>query len=249
MTTFRLERLAAVDSTNAEAMRRALAGERGPLWIMADVQTAGRGRAGRSWASASGNLHASLLVTLDAPAARAPQLALVAGVAVVDAIAAAMRPAPPGLRLKWPNDILIGSEKAGGILIESTTAPGTGTDPAALAAVIGIGLNVASRPEGLDQPATFLAAHGACPAPAALLAHIAEQAASWLAAWDEGAGFAAVREAWLNHAHPIGERLSINTGSERIAGTFLGLDQEGALVLGAESGTRRFAFGDVSLAR
>lgn len=242
-TERRLARLPEVDSTNAEALRRAAAGERGPLWILADVQTAGRGRAGRSWVSEPGNLHASLLVTLSAPASKAYQLSLVAGIAVFDAIAQAMNPAPEGLRLKWPNDILIGQEKAGGILIESTTSA------AGLAAVIGIGVDIARAPTDLGRPATHLARHGACPPPDVLLAHVAAAADGWLATWDQGAGFPAIRNAWLNRAHPIGERMSIDTGSERIAGAFLGLDEEGALVLDTDTGPRRFTFGDVSLAR
>lgn len=239
----RLARLAAVDSTNAEALRRAAAGERGPLWIMADVQTAGRGRAGRTWVSEPGNLHASLLVTLSAPAPKAYQLSLVAGIAVFDAIGEAMRPAPEGLRLKWPNDILIGREKAGGILIESTASP------AGLAAVIGIGIDIASVPPDLGRPVTHLALHGTCPGPDVLLAHIAAATEHWLGLWAEGKGFPTIRSAWLNRAHPIGERMSIDTGSERIEGAFLGLDEEGALVLDTQAGPRRFTFGDVSLAR
>lgn len=244
MTTHRFEHLASIDSTNAEAMRRAAAGERGPLWIMADEQTAGRGRAGRSWSSDPGNLQASLLLTLAAPPPKAYQLALVAGVAVFDAVYAAMQPrAPSGLRLKWPNDILIGGEKTGGILIESSSGS------AELTAVIGIGLNIASHPVALDRPATHLGAHGSCPGPEVVLASIADATTTWLATWDYGWGFAAVREAWLNRAHPIGERMSINTGSERVSGAFQGLDSEGALMLEAEGGIRRFTFGDVSLAR
>lgn len=242
-TDVRCAHHASLDSTNAEALRRAAAGERGPLWIVADVQTAGRGRAGRSWVSEPGNLHASLLVTLLAPAPKAYQLSLVAGLAVFEAIAAAMSPPPPALHLKWPNDILIGADKAGGILIESTTTA------EGLAAVIGIGVDIASVPPGLGRPATYLAAHGTPPAPDALLRRIATATDDWLAAWDGGAGFPVIREAWLKRAHPIGERMSIDTGAERIAGAFGGLDEEGALVLDTEAGPRRFTFGDVTLAR
>jgi BirA family biotin operon repressor/biotin-[acetyl-CoA-carboxylase] ligase len=240
---FRLDRLAEVDSTNAEAMRRAVAGERGPLWIIADRQTAGRGRAGRSWASEPGNLQASLLTAVETPVSSASQLALVAGIAVFDAIATAVGAAPPGLRLKWPNDVLIDGRKAGGILIESTTTP------AGLIAVVGIGINIASAPDLPDRPATRLADHGFAGDPLALLARIADATTVWLAIWDRGTGFEVIREAWLNRAHPIGERMSINTGSERIAGAFLGLDAEGALLLDGPGGARRFTFGDVSLAR
>src|SRR5262245_60658958 len=107
-----------LDSTNAEALRRALAGEMGPLWIVAERQTGGRGRSGRSWLSEPGNLHASLLTVLPVSAPEAAQLSLVAGVAAVDAIRVAMSlPKDDALRLKWPNDVLITRAKAGGILV------------------------------------------------------------------------------------------------------------------------------------
>lgn len=238
-----IEELSSVDSTNAEAMRRVQAGEQGPLWIIAQSQTAGRGRSGRNWTSETGNLHASLLVTLVAPQPKAYQLALVAGVAVFDGIAAAMQPSPPALRLKWPNDIMIDGVKTGGILVESSLGSQR------LAAVIGIGLNIAATPAALDRPTTCLSVHGTCPEPRQLLEFLAEAMASWLAAWDEGRGFDAVREAWLNRAHPVGERMSVNTGSELVAGTFQGLDADGALLLEVGGAVRKFTFGDVTLAR
>jgi BirA family transcriptional regulator, biotin operon repressor / biotin---[acetyl-CoA-carboxylase] ligase len=249
------QHFAELDSTNAEAMRRAVAGERGPLWISAGRQSAGRGRAGRTWNSDDGNLHASLLVSLLAPAPKAYQLSLVAGVMVYEALSAVLPPpAQVALRLKWPNDILIGAAKAGGILIESTIVasgrdnqPGTG-DVARLAAIVGIGINIASHPRDLDRPVTSLGAHGATPAPEALLARIAAAAEHWIAAWRDGENFAAIRKAWLTRAHPIGERMSIDTGSERVTGTFEGLDADGSLLIDAGAGIRRFAFGDVSLA-
>jgi BirA family biotin operon repressor/biotin-[acetyl-CoA-carboxylase] ligase len=171
------------------------------------------------------------------------QLALVTGVAVFDALQSVIRPVPAGLRLKWPNDILIDDAKTGGILIESNV---TGD---LLVAVIGIGLNIATSPAIADRATTHLAAHGAAPEPHVVLELIADRMRTWLGTWDQGRGFAAVREAWLNRALPIGERLSINTGSDRVLGTFAGLDPEGALLLESGGGVRRFTFGDVSLAR
>jgi BirA family biotin operon repressor/biotin-[acetyl-CoA-carboxylase] ligase len=150
----RLVRLEEIDGTNAEAMRRVLGGEGGPLWVTAERQTAGRGRLGRAWTSQMGNLFASYVVTIDCPPATAAQLSLVAGVAVIDALWEAGDVA--GLRLKWPNDILVGEAKAGGILVESTSRPGRqGT-----VAVVGVGLNLSSAPQDLGQAATYLAAHG-----------------------------------------------------------------------------------------
>jgi biotin-(acetyl-CoA carboxylase) ligase len=109
-----------VGSTNREAFALAEAGVEGPLWIMARRQTAGRGRSDRQWVSAPRNLHASLLIRLDCPPTAVPQLSLLAGVATVDAIRQAAGGGPEGLRLKWPNDILIGHAKCAGILVQTS---------------------------------------------------------------------------------------------------------------------------------
>nr|MCH9765393.1 biotin--[acetyl-CoA-carboxylase] ligase [Alphaproteobacteria bacterium] len=114
-----------LESTNAEALRLAGEGERGPVWIHADMQTAGRGRNGRRWHSDAGNLAASLLFAPDAPVRSLHQLSLVAGVAVLEAVVQVGQGAgTANLKLKWPNDLLFGRAKAGGILIESTQLAG-----------------------------------------------------------------------------------------------------------------------------
>src|SRR5262249_11568967 len=146
-----------VGSTNAEAFALAKAGEKGPLWVMAHRQTQGRGRSGRRWVSEPGNLHASLLLSLACPPAATHQLSLLAGVAVVDAIGAVSADRPiRTLRLKWPNDVLIGGAKCAGILPESHA----GTSVGDALAVIGVGINLAWHPEDLGRAATHLGAHG-----------------------------------------------------------------------------------------
>src|SRR5712692_4211667 len=120
-----------VDSTNAEALRLAKARERGPLWIVAKEQSAGRGRRGRAWTSPAGNLHATLLLTDPSPPAVAPQLGFVAGLALCDAVAVAAPSLASRLALKWPNDLLCGGRKIAGILIEGEGDP--------VAAAVGIG--------------------------------------------------------------------------------------------------------------
>lgn len=242
----RLLHLPETDSTNAEAMRRALAGERTPLWVLADRQTSGRGRSGRAWTSDPGNLFASLLVSTACPPALAGQLSLVAGVAAIDALrkAAAEAP-PPGLRLKWPNDILIGAAKTGGILIESTRLK-SGEQRLA---VIGVGLNLVSAPDTLGRAATFLSAHGLSLSPQRALCFLAEAMDDWLRTWNDARGFADVRAAWLKRAGPIGEPLTVHAGGGLVSGRFAGLDEEGALVIAGPDGKeRRFTYGDVTLA-
>src|SRR2546430_2146073 len=100
-----------VVSTNSEALALASAGERGPLWVVAERQSGGRGRRGREWVSEAGNLFASLLLTNPAPPDRCPELAFVAALAVHDAVNEAAVPLKPSLAIKWPNDLLLGDAK------------------------------------------------------------------------------------------------------------------------------------------
>ena len=147
-----------IDSTNTEAMRRVAAGERGLLWITAKVQTAGKGRSGRAWVSQTGNLYASLITTLDVAPVVAHHLSLITGIAVVDAIRSAAAPATlPGLRLKWPNDVLLDGGKLAGLLMESTSDVVTGR----LVVVLGIGINLSVPPVDLGRAVASLTGAGA----------------------------------------------------------------------------------------
>lgn len=232
-------------STNADAMRLALQGEPLPLWVSARRQTGGRGRAGRGWQSDDCNLQASLAFLCAGPLIVAQELALLAGVAAIDAIRG-IKPlaSDVGLRLKWPNDILIGNAKTGGILVESTTARG---EPGFLA-VIGIGLNVATCPSGLGRAATSLAQNGLVTTPRAMLDEVADQMERWLAVWDAGRGFSHVREAWLSRAGTIGEAISVHTSSGRRTGTYRGLSPSGALLADCDGCLETITAGDVNLA-
>lgn len=229
-------------STNREALARAAEGEAGPLWIMARRQTAGRGRSGRSWVSERGNLYATLLARIACPPAAIAQVSLVTGVAVHDVIAEAAGRVPPGLRLKWPNDVLIGRAKCAGILAESVLGQNTVT------VAIGVGINLAWHPDDLGREATHLAALGIDTTPEAILELLAAAMDRRLMQWNGGAGFAATRAAWLERAGPAGEACSVNMGAEVIAGAFAGLDDSGALLIVDDAGRgRTVAFGDVSL--
>jgi len=244
--SFRSVILEEAGSTNTEAFKHALTGETGALWVMARRQTKGRGRSGRTWSPGPGNLYASLLQRLACPQSVVHQLSLLAGVAAVEAIAAATGPRIDGLRLKWPNDVLIGEAKCAGILPESRSGGGA----AEVVVVIGIGINLSSHPSGLGRAATDLAAQGVTVTPDAMLGVLAQAMQRWLGVWDGGRGFAAVRAAWLAHGGAVGESLTVDTGRERIAGTFLDLDPGGALVMRDTLGLeRKLTFGDVTLAR
>lgn len=236
-----------IDSTNTEGLRLAAQGEAGGLWIWAGAQRSGRGRAGRNWTSPTGNLYASLLLRPEVPLATAAQLSLLAGIAVHDTIAALAAPGAiqPPLQLKWPNDVLAGDAKLGGILLESTG--GTGGD--APAVVIGIGLNLAHAPADIGRPAISLASLGIAVTPAGALTVLASSLARWLAAWDEGRRFTEIRQAWLTRAQPQGAAIAVRQGARLITGRFLGIDEGGALLLQTEAGvSQRITAGDVSFA-
>ncbi len=232
-----------VDSTNAEAKRRAKAGEPGPLWIWSARQSQGRGRGGREWISQHGNLFASLLLGVNCPIRIAGQLALVAGIAAFDTVAKLIAyEGRSELLLKWPNDILLAGEKVAGMLLENV---GSTVDNRSVV-VIGIGINLANHPEDLPQPAVSLAAYGMTVAPADALEALAASTNEWLARWGEGNSFPSIRRAWLDRAGPTGRPLRVKINSEETAGVYAGLDADGALRLLTPDGfEHRIAAGDV----
>jgi BirA family biotin operon repressor/biotin-[acetyl-CoA-carboxylase] ligase len=243
----RIIELSQTGSTNKDAMRLALSGEALPLWVVARLQTSGKGRAGRSWQSLEGNLHASLAVLLQAPLERAGELALVAGIAFYDAVQQTCPLAlEAGLRLKWPNDILIGNAKSGGILVESTTARG---EPGFLA-VIGFGLNVTSVPAGLGRDVSCLKDFCDPPDVIEFVSVLAGAMQRWLAAWDDGRGFTAhIAPAWRARGGAQGEAVTINGAEGPVTGLYRGIDDRGYLIIETPEGARRaFSYGDVLLA-
>jgi BirA family biotin operon repressor/biotin-[acetyl-CoA-carboxylase] ligase len=229
-----------IDSTNAEALRLLRQGERGPLWITAQRQSAGRGRRGRKWISVPGNLHASLLLTDPGPAEHWPQLSFVAALAVHDAVVELAPEIRPLMELKWPNDLLLSGAKFAGILIE-----GEGGEEAG-AVAIGIGVNCTAHPDGAAYPATDLAAAGAHLTAAALFAVLSVKMPGRLAQWNRGNGFATIRADWLARAAGLGESIRVALADRELAGRFEGLDDAGCLVLIAPDGSETVvAAGDV----
>lgn len=220
-------------STNEDLLAEAHAGAAEGTWLRADAQSGGRGRAGRSWSSPPGNLYASTIVRLHRGEPEPVTLALVAGVAleeVASAYAGTGR-----LRLKWPNDLMVGTAKLAGILLERADD----------AVVIGFGVNLAHHPETLERPTASFASLGlAAPDPGGFVLDLAEALARWIARW-RGEGLAPVRARWLERAHPIGSALAANG----VEGLFEGLDAQGALLLRRADGSiETIRAGDVFLA-
>ena len=233
-------------STNDEAKRAAKSGAaHGATWI-AETQTAGRGRQGRAWISPRGeNLLFSVLLRIACVPSRLPQLALVAGLAVRDAVA---RAAPEAhVRIKWPNDVVVGEDrrKIAGVLME-TTMLGSNVD----AVVVGVGINVHARafPTQLEGHATSVAlvssGSSAPPSRAEILADV-------LMALDRDVALVAARGLGLVHARLTaadalrGESVRTDDDAE---GRAEGIDLEGRLLVRRNDGTlARWQAGEVHL--
>lgn len=244
----RLLALDSVDSTNDEARRLIETGERGPLWVVAARQTRGHGRLGREWVSPPGNLHASFVLSDFGASAVAPQLGFVAGVAALRALRAATGEAGR-FALKWPNDVLLGGAKLGGILLENVSvATGDARAPRAAIAIIGVGVNCAEAPRDLPFEASALTSIGPnAPDASRLLAHLADALVETLDLWRGGEGFARVREAWLKDAAYLGADIRVELPRETVEGRFATIDATGRLVLATGGGERTVEAGDVSL--
>ncbi|HEY3919071.1 MAG TPA: biotin--[acetyl-CoA-carboxylase] ligase [Stellaceae bacterium] len=228
-----------IASTSDDAKALAAAGAPAGTLVWARVQTAGHGRQGREWVSPAGNLYASLILRPAVPVAAAAQLGFVAALAVGEACLSAASEA--AIEFKWPNDVLLAGRKLAGILLESQSKAQSGIDWL----VLGIGVNLATYPVAVGYPATALAATGADIAPEAMLAALAAAFLRWYERWDEGAGFAAIRAAWLARARGLGQSIRVRLPTSTADGIFAGLDKDGALLLDSAAGRRRIAAGEV----
>jgi len=216
-------------STNVEALARA----EDRLWVTAAEQSAGRGRRGRAWIAPRGNVYASLVLVNPAEPRRAADLCFVAALAVSDAVYAVAPRAATGMALKWPNDVLVDGAKVAGILIEGAHAEGL------FSAVIGVGVNIASHPEGTPYPATHLAASDAPLDCATFFAAMSDAFAVRLAQWKRGENFVSIRKDWLARAAGLGQRIIVRLPGSQIDGVFEALDEEGVLILLDDEGRRR----------
>jgi BirA family biotin operon repressor/biotin-[acetyl-CoA-carboxylase] ligase len=242
-TSWRVERLTSVGSTNDEARRRALDGDPGRLWIVAREQTQGRGRRGRGWASPPGNLYASALLIDPSPVAIASQIGFVAGIALRSALDDLG--ASPDIRLKWPNDLVWRGAKLAGLLVEGV-AVGHGR----LACIVGIGVNCASAPAGLAYPTDHLSNIVGCAITADnLFARLAPRFEEALALWRRGAGFPAIRARWLGHAAGLGGPIRVAVAQGHREGIFSDLDAQGRLVLNGANGAETIEAGDLFLVK
>lgn len=217
------------DSTNAEGFRRA-ATLAGPTWILAGVQTAGRGRRARPWSSPQGNFHGTLVLKPSEPPETVALRSFAAALALRDAFVR-LTNLPASFALKWPNDVLCNGGKIAGILLESQGL--TGADPVLC---IGVGVNLIAAPDasqveaGAVPPVSLLQETGLRITPEAFLDALAPAYEKWEVTFYTH-GFAPLRSAWLSHAARLGETIRARTGQDSREGVFEGIDPQGNLIL------------------
>lgn len=235
---FTVEVLPALPSTNTELMQRARAGRTEPVLLVAEQQTAGRGRLGRSWASHAGD---SLTFSLGLPLAPADWsgLSLAVGVAVAEAL-------DPGVSIKWPNDLWVGGCKLAGILVETAGfgGAGGGTHSGSRFAVVGIGINIAPRPaDGLSTPPAALRELWPQADAPATLGRIALPLVQALQAF-EREGFAGFQARYAARDALRDRAVALSDGT---SGTAHGVSESGALLVHTGAGMLAVTSSEVSV--
>lgn len=236
-----------IGSTNDRVAELASTGAPEGTLVVARLQTAGRGRRGRSWASPEGGLYFSLLLRPSEEALRSGLPAtLVAGLALCQALEE-LTPAAVQPELKWPNDVLIEGKKVSGILGEMSR------DDSGPALVLGLGVNTgaATLPSELDSIATQLPRVGATPSPEEVLrAFLTRFGALWTGV---AGGDPEARDALLAAASErmpsLGQPIRLRLPNEVLDGVFRGLSAGGGLILEREGESRTYLAGEVESAR
>ena len=234
ITDYHLLAFDELDSTNEEAKRLARAGGCHGAVIWAKKQSEGKGRQGRNWVSAEGNLFVSVLLKPEKPLAELAQLSFVAAISTIEAIAPLISDASK-LQTKWPNDILLNDKKIGGILLESFRIEKSEQQWV----VVGVGVNVDSCPPRTEFPATCLKDAGVELVSAKIILsrfihHFIERYDEW-----NSKGFAGIRKNWLAHAWGLNQKLVARLPDTNIEGVFHGIDARGGLILTLENGEKQ----------
>lgn len=235
-----------VESTNTEALHLAQHSAPEGTVVIADAQSAGRGRLKRSWESPpSMNLYLSVILRPDVPAQSASLIPLAAGVAVADVVS---QYCPGQVRLKWPNDVLVGGKKVCGILAEMRTR----ADRVAFV-IAGIGVNINMKklhfPRELRETATSLQIETNAEIDRLDVAvRLLEALERWYRIYLNG-GQDHVRRSWLQYADIVGRKIEVVYQSDIQRGTVVGLDERGALLLQSDAGIQQVLAGDVYIER
>jgi BirA family transcriptional regulator, biotin operon repressor / biotin---[acetyl-CoA-carboxylase] ligase len=238
-----IEVLPLVDSTNAEAMRRLDRGQLAPFILLAEQQSAGRGRRGREWVSPfAENVYYSLAVRVSGGVRQLEGLSLVVGLALSQAL---KESGMTSVGLKWPNDVLVNGRKIAGILLELSGDP---ADECHVVIGIGINVNMAVVDTPLiDQPWTSMRAElGSYVDRNILVGELNRQLSSYFRRHQEG-GFASLKDEWQTNHLWQGRTVTLTAGARQIEGEVLGVDSTGAIRLLIAGQEQVFSGGELSL--
>jgi len=231
-----------LDSSNREAMRQAESGANEGTVIIAEQQTAGRGRLGRTWHTMDKGLAISIILRPPLPPEKVPQLSLLTAVALQQALSQYCA----DIRIKWPNDLLIHGEKVSGILTEMRAEPGL-----VHAVIVGIGVNInrpaQGWPKDISQAVTDLQSH-CCKKISRLQCATAvlQSLDHWYDVYLKH-GFAPIHKAWWQAHAASGQNVRVHDGKSYIEGIAQALDEDGALLLATQHGVQRIIAGELEL--
>ncbi len=220
-----------IDSTNEEAKRLVVGGKPEKSVILADLQSAGRGRLDRKWVSKPGNFYCSLLFYTKCDMKARPQISFVAAIAVKEAISDFF---DGDIQLKWPNDVLADGKKIAGILSESLCDW----------MVVGVGVNLLNYPDNMRYPATCLQGFG-------VNVKVEELLKTFVKYFDlnmallEKEGFEGIKKKWLESAYKLGCVVKINLNNSLLEGVFEGLSEGGEMILLVDGKSESVLSGDV----
>ncbi|EJF77397.1 biotin-[acetyl-CoA-carboxylase] ligase [Bartonella sp. DB5-6] len=221
---YTVESYESVASTNLIAQQKAQAGHQGYLWVVAQEQIQGRARRGRIWYSPKGNLYSSLLLVDGIVHQTSAQLGFVAGVSMVEAVKQFIRDEKQTdsiVRLKWPNDILLGGAKSSGVLLEIFRLT-----PQQYALIIGIGMNVKYHYKNAPYPTSSLKNIGLHVETEQLFTVLTEYFSKNYLLWKQPKGCDIIREKWLLYSTHLGQHVKIVNGEKIIEGFFDGIDSD-----------------------
>jgi len=225
-----------LDSTNNEALRRLLNSDQSGEVFLAYSQTMGKGRAGREWVSCCGNLMMTATIEIE-ERQRMSDLAFVGAVAVAEAVNELL-PQETRAEIKWPNDLMVGNRKLGGLLIEVSSRP--------LIAALGIGLNLENAPKSDNFESACLLDFGVSIKPIKMSKLITQKLGVWIERWSL-IGLTPVINQWKALGKGIGETIRVRISEQTIVdGKFIDIDKEGRMLLELSNGrSMTISAGDV----
>jgi BirA family biotin operon repressor/biotin-[acetyl-CoA-carboxylase] ligase len=234
--------LHSVDSTNAEVLRRLAAGQIPPFIVLAERQTSGRGRRGRSWVSPFGeNLYYSLALQINGDMRQLEGLSLTVGLALLRALQAS---GVVRAGLKWPNDVLVGDSKIAGVLLELTGDP---ADVCHVVIGIGVNVNMLADKAAIDQPwASMRAELGALVDRNKFISELNLQLSMYLGV-HRAHGFSVLRGEWQECHLWQGQQVTLTTGALPVKGVVLGVDRTGAIRMRVAGVEQSYSGGELGL--